>query len=114
MLITVVKSQIANLKVSTFGLASSFCVLSRELMDAANIVENEQLHILNTHTGEMKTLPVKGTDNLTGAFILPLVGFSVDSMECDGWVVTTYGMISAGSEHTPTDVIVGVRNNLSE
>lgn len=111
MLITILKSKIhrATVTDSNINYIGS-CAIDIDLMNEANIRENEQIHIYNVTNGErFQTYAIAsdipGTISVNGSAARKAIAG-------DLLIIVTYGMISDTSEHIPTIVHVDENNKL--
>lgn len=109
MLITVLKSKIHRATVTDANINYvGSCAIDKDLLEAANIQENEQIHIYNVNNGERFTtyaIPsdIPGTISVNGsAARKAVVG--------DILIIVAYGQISQGETYTPNVIHVNKNN----
>jgi aspartate 1-decarboxylase len=111
MLITVLKSKLHRASVTHANINYvGSCAIDKELMEAANIVEYEQIHILNINTGaRFITYAIAsdepGTISVNGAGArLVAIG--------DVLIICAYGQITAGEMGHPQQVFLNYKNKI--
>lgn len=114
MLIEVLKSKIHRVKVTQAELHYVGSItIDEDLIDAANLVENEKVQIVNVNNGErLETYVIKGE---RGTGIICMNGPAARKTQVgDIIIIISYGQIELGKakDHTPTIVFPNTDNKL--
>ncbi|GAB2576375.1 aspartate 1-decarboxylase [Spirosoma areae] len=106
MFLTVLKSKLHRVKVTQAELNYVGSItIDEDLMDAAGLLENEQVHIVNNNNGErLITYVIKGE---RGTGIICLNGAAARRAQVgDIIIIIAYAMLSADEAQTHTPIIV--------
>ena len=91
------------------------CAIDEDLMEAAGLVENEQIHVWNINNGErFVTYVIRG---LRGSGIISLNGSAARrAIVGDLIIIAAFSQVSASElgEHTPRLVFVDEKNRVTE
>ncbi|GAB3762969.1 aspartate 1-decarboxylase [Spirosoma pomorum] len=106
MFITVLKSKLHRVRVTQAELNYVGSItIDEDLMDAANLLENEQVHIVNNNNGErLVTYVIKGE---RGSGTICLNGAAARKAQVgDIIIIISYGMVSTDEARTHKPVVV--------
>jgi aspartate 1-decarboxylase len=106
MLINVLKSKLHRVRVTQAELNYVGSItIDEDLMDAANLLENEQVHIVNNNNGErLVTYVIKGE---RGSGTICLNGAAARKAQVgDVIIIIAYGMISTDEARTHKPIVV--------
>lgn len=114
MFITVLKSKLHRVKVTQAELNYVGSItIDEDLMDAASLLENEQVHIVNNNNGErLVTYVIKGE---RGSGIICLNGAAARKAQVgDIIIIIAYAMMTQeeARAHTPTVIFPDLNNHL--
>lgn len=113
---TMLSSKIHRAKVTHAELHyEGSCAIDEDLMEAAGLVENEQIHVWNINNGErFVTYVIRG---LRGSGIISLNGSAARrAIVGDLIIIAAFSQVSASElgEHTPRLVFVDEKNRVTE
>ncbi|MGZ8924512.1 MAG: aspartate 1-decarboxylase [Nitrososphaeraceae archaeon] len=110
MLLTKLKSKLHRVSATdSFLQYEGSCRIDRNLMEAANIEEYEQIHIYNTNNGErFLTYAIPGSDNE-----IAVMGAAARKVAVgDVLIICTYCQCSPASDLSPITVYVDSENQI--
>jgi len=114
MLIEVLKSKIHRVKITEANIEYKGSItIDEELMDAANIIENEKVHVLNLNNGErFETYVIKGE---RGSGIIGLNGPAARlGLVNDEVIIISYAYMefNEAKKHTPIIIFPNKNNKI--
>jgi len=114
MLIEVLKSKIHRVKITEANIEYKGSItIDEELMDAANIIENEKVHVLNLNNGErFETYVIKGE---RGSGIIGLNGPAARlGLVNDEVIIISYAYMefNEAKKHTPIIIFPNINNKI--
>ena len=89
------------------------CAIDEDLLDAANLAENEQIHVWNVDNGERFITYAIRADR--GSGVISLNGSAARRAAVgDLVIIAAFGMVADGQKHEPKLVFVDLRNKAIE